>query len=237
MDFEVYCDESRPELFVAHPGSQLPHNALIGSVWIPSDLRPIVKGSVKELRNKYNIRGEAKWTKVTPSSLAFYKDFVDLVLTNPNAHFRCIVVDAEFLDLERFHANDPELGFYKFYYQLIVHRLAAECGYRIFCDSKVNRDTSRLRTLKTILQNARPKSRVSDIESVKSSESSLVQLCDVLVGAVQSKFNQSNRGSSAKAALLQHIEYRLGGAIAPTFRSETQFNVFKIMLTPTGGQA
>lgn len=229
--YEVYCDESRPELFVANLDATLPSNALIGSLWLPAALRKEMKAKVRALRGAYGKWGEAKWGKVSPSSLDFYRALVDLVLLDDRVRFRCIVVDASKLDLQRFHQSDGELGFYKFYYQLLCHWLVPGASYSIFCDDKVNRDKGRLATLGRVLQNARRHSALRRIESIDSSESVITQLCDVLLGAVQAKFNGSNAGSNAKLALIAHIEQRLGHEIAATYFSEHQFNVFRIQLS------
>jgi hypothetical protein len=58
----------------------------------------------------------------------------------------------------------------------------------------------------------------------------MVQVCDVLLGAAQSRMNRSNRGSAAKAEVISHIEDRIGHPIAPTVQAESKFNLFKIEL-------
>jgi len=55
--------------------------------------------------------------------------------------FRCIAVDREQVNLA-LHQNDGELGFYKFYYQLLHHWIL-DNEYRIFCDLKTNRGRRR----------------------------------------------------------------------------------------------
>lgn len=233
--WEVYCDETHPELFVAGPEAKVSTHAAIGSVWIRTVDRAMLKRRINVLRTSYNIWGEAKWTKVTESSLEFYKALSDLVLTDTGVRFRSIVIDATQLDLRRYHEDDPELGFYKFYYQMLRPWLWPGDSYRLFCDRKVNRDTSRLSTLGTVLGNAVRSARVDSVEAVDSHESALTQVCDVLLGAVQAKFNKSNTGSASKAALLAHIEMRLGHQLGATTAGEQQFNVFKIRLSAGGG--
>jgi hypothetical protein len=233
-NWEVYCDETRPELFVAGPAARVNTHAAIGSVWIRGDLRSALKAQVVELRAQHGIWGEAKWTKVTTHSLAFYKELADIVLLGPDVRFRCIVIDATQLDLRRYHEDDPELGFYKFYYQMLQPWLSTDDRYRLFCDRKVNRDTSRLSTLGTVLGNAARGAQIDSIDAVDSHESVLTQVCDVLLGAVQAKFNRSNMGSQAKAMLLAHIEHRLGHQLGATTAGEQSFNIFKIRLNSGG---
>ena len=70
MDLEVYCDESRPDLFSSSSPSA--NYMVIGSIWIPRDLREEFKAGMHLLRQQHAIGGEAKWTKVSPSREAFY---------------------------------------------------------------------------------------------------------------------------------------------------------------------
>ena len=63
-----------------------------------------------------------------------------------------------------------------------------------------------------------------------SSEVVLIQLVDLLLGAVSAKFNKSVT-SNAKIAIIERIEHRLGHQIMPTSRGVKKFNVFKISVT------
>lgn len=230
---EIYCDESRPELFVRAAADKNPTMTLIGSIWLPAAERKPIKMALSELRRTHDVWGEMKWTKVSPSKLNFYFAAIDLFFAS-ELRFRAIVVDSSKLDLNTFHKSDSELGFYKFYYQMLHQWMVPGAQYDIFCDDKVNRDRTRLATLGQVLRNANPSSRVDTIQAVNSTESVLVQLCDLLLGATQSRINSSNRGSVAKQALVEHIESHLKRKIGATWPSEKKFNVFVIRLTTAG---
>lgn len=228
MDYEVYCDESRPELFVSSTPAD--GKTVIGSLWLPSAYRPELKSRVAALREKHAVWGEFKWQKASPSKVDFYREALDFFFETPELQFRAIVIDAGQLDMARFHRSDPELGFYKFYYQLLHHWVAPGNRFSVFCDDKVNRDPGRLTALTRVLRNANPRADIARVQAVSSSQSSAIQLCDVLLGATQARVNQSNQGSGAKAALLSKVEQAIGHRIAPTAQGERKFNVFKIDL-------
>ncbi len=79
MKFEVYCDETLPDLFTSqHPQARY---LMIGSLWLPADLRETVKARIAELRERHGVYGEMKWRKVSPSKLGFYTDLVDLFMS------------------------------------------------------------------------------------------------------------------------------------------------------------
>lgn len=203
---------------------------MIGSLWLPAALRPQFKGEIHELRERFRVWGEMKWRKVSPSQLSFYEALVDWYFSHgENLRFRCIAVNRTEVDLSR-HQHDPELGFYKFYYQLLHHWIRPDNDYRIFCDLKSNRDPERLAVLARCLSNARPDARVEGIQSLPSDEVVLLQLCDVLLGAASSRLNGTLHSGTAKAALVGRLEHALGHSIAHTRRDEKKFNVFAIRL-------
>lgn len=225
---EVYCDESRPELFVT--SRRRTGRAVIGSLWLPAEYRDELKHDISMLRAEHGVWGEAKWKKISPSKLPFYRALVDYFFSREELRFRAIVVDAAHVDLDRFHESDAELGFYKFYFQLLTHWVVPDVQYSIFCDDKVNRDRQRLPVLKRVLTNANRTSSVVSLQAVDSHQSVAVQLCDVLIGATQWCANNRVGSSEAKTTIVNDIEAHTGRRLAPTYPSEQKFNIFNINL-------
>lgn len=231
MNFDVYCDESGPELLCSEkPKARF---LVIGSLWLPEERRHEFKQALHALRGHHHVGAESKWRKVSPSRLLFYRECVDwFFAAGADLRFRAIVVDRTKIDLVKFHEGDAELGFYKFYYQLLLH-WTRDCNlYRIFCDYKSNRLPSRLKTLELCLNHANLASDLV-VQATKSDESVLLQFCDVLIGITQARFNQPQHLGSAKTELLAHLERHLGHAVKATPLSEQKFNVFEIR--PGGG--
>jgi len=229
MRFEVYCDESMPDLFTSR--NRRGRYLMIGSLWLPSDLRREIKEKIHRLRESHNTWGEIKWSRVSPSRLPFYLDLIDLFESyGMDLRFRCIAVDSKQVDM-RWHDNDEELGFYKFYYQMLHHWILDFNEYRIFCDTKTNRVPERLATLRRCLASANLSSRIHSLQALPSRQVALIQLCDLLLGAASSRMNASLRQGSAKEALVKRLESHLGIAkLCPTPRDAEKFNVFQIRL-------
>lgn len=230
MKFEVYCDEALPDLFM----SQRPRARylMIGGLWLPAELREDVKARIDQLRARHGVWGEMKWRKISPLKSAFYDELIDLFMGfGTEMRFRCIAVDRTQVNLA-LHENDGELGFYKFYYQLLHHWILDFNEYRVFCDLKSNRDRKRLADLKRCLGFANLSASITDIQSLPSREVVLLQLCDVLLGAASSRLNGTITAGTAKEALVKKLETRLNlrGQIGPTSRAEEKFNVFRIRL-------
>lgn len=229
MKFEVYCDETLPDVFTSErPNAQY---LMIGSLWLPADIREMAKTRIAELRNKHAVHGEMKWRKISPSKQAFYIELIDLFMGFAlDMRFRCIAVDRTQLDMGRLN-GDAELGFYKFYYQTLHHWILDHNEYAIFCDLKLNRDRSRLSTLQTALGHANRSSEIETLQSLPSGEVVLLQLCDVLLGAASARINQRENLGAAKSVVVRHIERRLDrDCLGPTSAAERKFNIFKIRL-------
>lgn len=230
MDIDVYCDETLPDLFTSNIKKESGQFLLIGSLWIERELREDIKQHIKDLREKYNCWGEIKWTKVSPSKEKFYLELVNLFFSyGMEMRFRCIGIDPKKI-IWSYHEEDKELGFYKFYYQMLQKWIIEFNSYKIFCDAKKNRDLSRLSTLKSILNNQFRNSYIEEVQALPSKEVVLIQFSDFLLGATSAKFNNSVSKNTAKLNVIKHIEKLIGRELAPTNRMENKFNIFMIRL-------
>ncbi len=227
MRFEVYCDESNPDLLASTRSSA--RFLVIGSLWLPATLRARCKAEIDALRNRNRFGGELKWNKVSPSRESGYRDLVRWFFDQgDDLRFRCITVDRDQVDLKLYHQGDQELGFYKFYYQLLHHWILDFDEYSIFTDYKFNRWRDRLPVLHKCLGVANRCSVVHLVQAVRSEESVLIQLADVLTGAVAARLNTELIASRAKAGVVRELESRLGHRLRPTPRAEQKFNQFQI---------
>ena len=229
MKFDVYCDESRPDLLSSHK----PKAAfmVIGSLWLHTEDRSRFKDEIHELRDRHKIGGEFKWGKISPSRESFYSDLVDWFFAQgERLRFRCIAVDREKVNLKLYHDDDQELGFYKFYYQMLHHWILDFNEYNVFLDFKSNRRRDRLPVLQRCLSLANLSSRITSLQSIRSNESVLLQLADVLTGAASWRLNDHEREESVKMAVVNRIETHLGRPLKPTHKGEQKFNIFRIDL-------
>lgn len=226
MDFEVYCDESGLEALTnrdAHLYSG------IGGIWFPANYRDTFKKEMSSIKSKYNIKGELKWNKLSPAYFDLYKEVIDYFFRS-NIRFRVIIIASKKVDHIRFNGNDAELGFYKFYYQLLHHWIYDFNSYNVFVDLKTNRVKNRINELQKVLQRSNLSSKIDQVQALPSTESLGIQLADLLTGLSVAKFNKELK-SKAKLSLIEYIENtHLGNSIKPTPKWEEKFNVFKIDL-------
>ena len=230
MRFEVYCDESHPDLLGSkHPPADF---MVIGSLWLTAASRAAFKRDIHGLRDKHKIGGEFKWQKTSSESRqSFYHELVNWFFDQGDQLcFRCIAVEREQVNLVRYHESDQELGFYKFYYQLLHHWILDRNEYAVFCDFKSNRRRDRLQVLRRCLEASNLSSRILRVQAVRSKESVLLQLVDVLTGAVAATLNHGSVSSAAKLRLIEEIEMRLGKPLGHTVKAEQKLNIFVIDL-------
>lgn len=230
MDFEVYCDESRQDLIAKkHSGQYF----MIGSLWLPAEIREDVKAGITQLRQKHKVWGEIKWSKISPSKKDFYLALIDLFISyKEKLRFRCIAIESSKVDLG-WHNHDKELGFYKFYYQLLHHWILDLNTYTIFCDTKTNRDPTRLKVLSGCLSTANLTAKINFIQALPSHEVVLIQFTDFLLGAVSAKMNDGTK-SQAKLEVITYLEQELHHKLRPTVQREEKFNIFRIRLEGGG---
>lgn len=229
MEIEVYCDESRPDLFSSKKSTY--RYLLIGSLWIPASQRDFFKYEINSLKNEFGFRGEIKWRKVSDTNIDYYKALIDFFVEQKlNMRFRCIAIDKTLFN-SSWHYNDNELGFYKFYYQLLHQWILDFNTYSIFCDIKTNRDSHRLKVLKRCLSYSNLSSKIMCVQALPSKQVTLIQITDLLLGIAGFRMNKSFGGSFAKKQLVEHLEKRINKKkLAPTDKNEDKFNIFRINL-------
>ncbi len=232
MKFEIYCDENHQDVLASSDVERDAQFLTIGSLWLPADLRDEVKKKISIIRGKHCKYGEIKWSKVSPAGEEFYKDLIDLYISyGLDMRFRCIAVKSSDINWAM-HGGDRELGFYKFYYQMLKHWITDFNEYRIFCDYKTCKRRDSLHVLKKYLGDANLSSDIVQVQALPSKKVVLIQLADFLLGAASARMNETVQNGSAKDNLIRYMETRLGvKCIGATARSQQKFNVFKINLS------
>ena len=198
-NLEVYCDESSLEnLFKDNKSGYI----VIGGIWLDKKDHKIVKKEIDHLKRKHSIGGEFKWNKVSYSRKQFYFEILDYFFGNRKIRFTCIVVNTKKVNTEKYHNSDNELGFYKFYFNLLDK----------WCNN-------RLPKLKEIL-NYVSEGEIIDVLPIRSEESVFIQLADLLSGVVSFHFNNNDVKDNTKYEFKKRLEEHIGESIKSSPSSE-----------------
>lgn len=218
----IYCDESR------HTSNPEDPFMVIGALSCPRDRKAGITQYINLLRKRHNVWREFGWKTLSPSRRDFYWALLDFFRNEPDLAFRCLVVDRNILDHDQFNRGDDELGFYKLYYQMLVHWLKPACTYHIYLDWQQNRTQRRFMDLRDILRRRLTgKAKVECLEPVSSRQIPMIQVADLLIGSVGYAWN--NRQESAiKKAFSTELAQAMGLIVlkTTTMLSEEKFNIF-----------
>ncbi len=204
----------------------------IGGLWVPSHRKADLTRELRALKKDHGIGGEVKWSKTSTRMMPAYRAMVDFFFSHDLA-FRVILVGHDGLDYEKFHSEDEELGFYKFYYEMLVKWMQEPIPYLLLLDFKKNKGTDRYAVLRKCLERKSGNgATIRGVHVIDSRDSPLAQLADLLVGAVAASSCGIPPGSP-KADLADYIATCAGKTslkIASSSPAFSKFNIFKIRL-------
>lgn len=212
--YNIYCDES------CHLENDHQKAMVLGAVWCPLEKTKRISTRLREIRKKYNLKPdfEVKWTKVSPGMVAFYRELMDYFFDDHDLHFRALIIpDKSKLDHRAF-GQDHDAWYYKMYFDMLKVIFGPEGRYRVYLDIKDTRGGAKIAKLHEVLcNNAYDFSRqiIERIQLVHSREVDVLQLADLLIGAV-SYANRGLSGSPAKASLVERMRRRSGYSLTRT---------------------
>lgn len=221
----IYCDES------CHLEHDRQTAMVLAAVSCPAAKRRQIGGTIKALKRQHGIppSREIKWSQVSPSNLAFYRDLVSLFFDESSLGFRGVVVpDKQALDHDRFDQDHDDF-YYKMWWLLLTRMIDDQHVFRIFVDIKDTHSNEKLSKVHEVLCNTHydfNNDRIESIEAVRSHDVLLVQMADVLAGVLSHHF-RGIQGSEAKQALIRDVMERSGLSLTrSTPPGARKFNLF-----------
>ena len=206
----VYCDESR---------QTQDRYMVFGGIVVYASAVEAFSQAMTLWRDGQNMHAELKWTKVSNQKVAEYKSLVDLFFSlagKNQLHFKSIVFDTTQIDYKTYHEGDRELGLYKFFYQFLLHsfgQYAVEKDRRMLVFFDRRQTKQKLSTFCVILNRGiRKKFRcdcdvVRNVQVVDSKKCDLMQIADVLMGAIGYQNNDCHLRPGARRAKIELADY------------------------------
>jgi hypothetical protein len=222
--YYAYCDESRT--------SQDRYMVFSGIIVDQSSRQPLLD-CLREYRNEHRMFAELKWTKVSGEKLLAYKALVDHFFMRCRAatiHFRSVVFDTHADDFHQHQDGDRDLGYYRLMYHFLLNTF---CYYpqqsdslHVYLDERNSKQS--LGEFRNILNSGMRKKQgiygaVKTIEPVVSHDADIIQMADVLMGAIGYQRNDRHVLPTAKKPKILLADYIAKRAGLVSLKQRTPF--------------
>ncbi|WP_353780065.1 DUF3800 domain-containing protein [Winogradskyella sp. 3972H.M.0a.05] len=231
-EFNTYCDES------CHLENDDQKSMVLGAIWANKGLTSDINKRIRSIKKKHGLKWkenekgrsfEIKWNKVSKSKEEFYLDLLDYFFDDDDLHFRAIVIpDKNILDHEA-HFQSHDDFYYKMFFLLIRNILSPENAYNIYIDIKDTKSQDKVNKLEKILRTSQydfNKKIIKKVQQIRSHESEILQITDLLIGALSYLHRGIDSNNSAKKNLIEKIRERSGYSLLNnTLPNERKLNV------------
>lgn len=222
----IYCDESNHLEKDQKP-------MVLGALYCPREKAELVNKRIKEIKKEHHLPNnfEIKWTKVNKRRLPFYVDIINYFFDIDYLGIRAVIADKKNLNHLK-HNQTHDEWYYKIYYQLLTKIIRSESTYKICLDKKDTLGRTRIEKLHKYLCNTEfdyKKEIIKEIREVQSERVQIVQIVDLIIGAIQFNLCSKDKAkeSTAKRQLVEHLKKKSGRTLtAKTLPSEFKFNLF-----------
>lgn len=185
----IYCDES---CYLEHDDCP---SMVLGAIICPQNYVKELSNQIRSLKKRHKIpaTSEIKWTKVAKSKEQFFLDLIDLFYNTSYVRFRAIkATDKDHLHHADFN-NTHDDWYYCMYYILLINIIAYKNDeFFTYMDIKDTKSSQKRTRLHECIANSWAKDRdhdikitdrIKNIQAIRSEESQLLQLADILIGA------------------------------------------------------
>lgn len=203
----IYGDES------CHLRTGIGNYMVIGVVCCEEQNKNDIVFDIRNIIEKYgyNKFSEIKWKKVSPRNVKMYQEILNYFHENDGLFYRSIVIEKKQID---WHEED----FYgKMYYQLLKYIILnnhetyfSYDKYKVYMDISDTIGAKRVHKLQDFFMGQLRRSNVSrdvHIQEIRSTESPLLQLADIISGAIQYVHrDEYNKNKPGKSQLVNWLE-------------------------------
>lgn len=228
--YNIYCDES------CHLQSQTINKdnrfMVLGGISCQFSKKDEIFNCIKSIKKEGNMSNlaEMKWTKVANGKLDIYKNLINYFFDCDELSFRAIIIDKEQLNHEQYNQTHNDF-YYKSYWQMLEWFIDPQNKYHIYLDLKDTKGSQKIKKLQTILCNSKhdfDRKVIEKTQEIRSHEIAILQLVDLLIGAISYANRYPNGGlSKAKNEIVKLIQDRSKNSLQlSTSLGARKFNLF-----------
>lgn len=223
MEFNVYCDES------SHLKSNKGAYMVIGSIYLPKHRVKAITKYLRDLKTKYKLddKKELKWNKIKQSTEELYEDIIKYFFSDDDIKFRAIIINKNNINNKKYNQTEDEF-YHKMYYDMLKYIFDPFGSYHIYPDIKDTHSYYNHQLLLDILRNKLKdfnKKTIIKIQPIKSYESILLQLNDIVIGALSHYYNYKDIPNNKSKSKIIDIITKNVDLNETTPYSDTKFNL------------
>lgn len=211
-EYNLYCDES------CHLENDGKKAMALVSVVVPKGMARSVSREITEIKERHGVSRttEVKWTKASPARISLYKELVDYFFDNDALCARGLVVQDKSKLRHEEYGQSHEDWYYRMYYYMLKPVLDKNGSFYIYIDVKDTNSGIRANKLQEVCANAEhdfDRTVVRRIQPIRSDEVQVMQIVDILAGALTYRNNwEGDRFpvDGAKASLVARVAERSG---------------------------
>lgn len=204
---------------------------VLGALILPKDKKQEISERIIEIKSKYGVkaRTEVKWTKASTAKVDLYKDLVNYFFDDDDLRFRVLVADKRNLRHEDFSQSHND-WYYKMYFTMLNRLFDPPNTYNVYIDIKDTHSAQRATKLADVCANSHydfDHKCIKRVQPIRSDEVQMMQITDIINGAVCRVNRTLPPASGAKAEIIELIQRRTHLTLTrSTALGARKFNMF-----------
>lgn len=224
----LFCDES------CHLENDRKKHMILGLISCGKRYVKQINRDIKAIKTKHgiNLKQEIKWVNFSKTRYGLYKEFVDYFFDNDKLSFRVLIAPKQGLNFDKFYIKNHTEWYYRMYYFLFKNWYIYNNNLNIYIDERDTQSCKKIKELESVLKKITKNTETNNIKikNIKSYEIELMQILDILIGAVNYRNNMSP-SENHKTKLVYYIAEKMKVNLASTTQqsnpSYEKFNIFR----------
>lgn len=184
---------------------------------------------IRKIRERNRFYDEIKSNKIGKRNFKVVKRVIDAVFDTPGIRFGCIVIDKQNIDFQKEFKNDPYLAYEQFTEELLKKNIKKNELLIVLADYISTPDKIKFEiNVKHKLNKYFDRLAICGVHRVESSGINMIQIADLLLGAVVYEFKYKNKivsGDKYKIKIYKYIQQKAGINTFVNGNKKKDFNI------------